>query len=157
MCNLRTGVVCAVLVLILGGVAPAADDGPYCPQVPQLSLWGGGFPFDGQGIYIREYIPYYALYPPVYYSYPVPRPYGYSPFAYPPGTRTPEICKPEPLTIKNEFVPEETSGSGRQDRLASQPLRVANPYVPGLRDRESVVSAAGPQPQVVFPVALFRE
>jgi hypothetical protein len=35
--------------------------------------------------------PYYALHPPVYYSYPVPRSYGYSPFAYPGCVPTPDV------------------------------------------------------------------
>lgn len=151
MCNWRAGAICAALLLALPAVSLA--DGPgSCLGVPQLSFWGGGFPFDGQGIYIREYIPYYALYPPVYYSYPVARPYGYSPFAYPPGTRTPEVVKPEPLTIKNQFVPEETSGQPRQDRLATAPLRIANPYaVAPDAGGESLAVAA--RPEVIFPVA----
>lgn len=33
--------------------------------------------------------PYFALHPPVYYSQPVPRPYGHSPFAYPGTHETP--------------------------------------------------------------------
>ena len=49
-------------------------------------------------IYVNDYIPYYAAHPPVYYSYPVPRPYGFSPYAYPPGTMTPE----PKLTIKSD-------------------------------------------------------
>jgi hypothetical protein len=35
-------------------------------------------------------IPYYAVHPPVYYSHIVPRPYGYSPYAYVPGIVTPQ-------------------------------------------------------------------
>ena len=42
--------------------------------------------------YNQPRIPYYALYPPVYYSYPVARPYGFSPFAYPPGVMTPDAA-----------------------------------------------------------------
>ena len=49
----------------------------------QYGGWCGSSPwYTG---YSSEYVPYYAMHPPVYYSYPVPRPYGYSPFAYPPG------------------------------------------------------------------------
>lgn len=36
-------------------------------------------------------IPYHAVHPPVYYSHIVPRPYGYSPYAYVPGVVTPEF------------------------------------------------------------------
>ncbi len=35
--------------------------------------------------------PYFALHPPVYYSCPVPRSYGYSPFAYPSCVQTPDV------------------------------------------------------------------
>src|SRR5262245_27891802 len=46
-------------------------------------------------------VPFYALHPPVYYSYPVPRTYGYSPFAYGPWTMTPDplMTTCEPLEI----------------------------------------------------------
>ena len=68
------------------------------------SSWWIGGPYN----YIQqEHIPYYSLHPPVYYSMPVPRSYGYSPFAYPPGTMTPEVVV-EPMEIKNPYVPERT-------------------------------------------------
>ena len=59
------------------------------------------------GSYGRGLPPYFSLFPPVYYSYPVPRTYGYSPFAYPAGTPTPEI-QVEPVQAQlmvNPFVP----------------------------------------------------
>ncbi len=50
-------------------------------------------------------IPYYALFPPVYYSTPVARTYGYSPFAYPPGTVTPSAApKIAAVEYRNPFV-----------------------------------------------------
>jgi hypothetical protein len=75
-------------------------------------------------------IPYYALYPPVYYSYPVARPYGYSPFAYPPGTITPEITpKTAAVEFRNPFVPQRKAS---QDMSAfSAPRMYYNPYVKG--------------------------
>ncbi len=49
---------------------------------------GGAGPYN---LYDNErVVPHFALYPPVYYSAPVPRSYGWSPFAYPPGMMTPE-------------------------------------------------------------------
>jgi hypothetical protein len=80
-----------------------------------------------------ERIPYYALYPPVYYSYPVPRTYGYSPFAYPPGTMTPEA----PPQIKaaeyiNPFVPKEASPVLDRSTRVTAPrnrVRVAKTYI----------------------------
>ena len=49
--------------------------------------------------------PYFSLHPPVYYSYPVPRTYGYSPYAYPGTVMTPEIVSPAAaLPIENPHM-----------------------------------------------------
>ena len=81
-------------------------------------------------------LPYYALHPPVYYSYPVPRTYGYSPFAYPPGVMTPEAAGVQPLEIINPYVPtpQEKPVSAKKDRTAAvtaqpEPLVIVNPFV----------------------------
>jgi len=48
--------------------------------------------------------PYFAKFPPVYYSHIVRRPYGISPYAAPPGIAPIEMSMPtEPLTIVNPF------------------------------------------------------
>ena len=80
-------------------------------------------------IYVNDYIPYYAAHPPVYYSYPVPRPYGFSPYAYPPGTMTPEPKLEKPVVIQNEFFRPGEVKKAPQDQTAGLPRRVANPYV----------------------------
>lgn len=104
---------------------------------------GGGYGgyWDIAGLYYQLYnnLPYFALHPPVYYSAPVPRTYGYSPFAYPPGTMTPELgCVVEPVTINNPYIPSSTPGvaptAPSSDRAAAvqkpiEPLVVINPYV----------------------------
>ena len=93
-------------------------------------------------------VPYFAAHPPVYYSYPVARTYGYSPFAYMPHVQTPEIIESPmgPQEILNPYVPseeqpsEEVSGSAIRpnepgpDKTTQlprhpQPLLVINPYV----------------------------
>jgi hypothetical protein len=83
-------------------------------------------------------LPYFALHPPVYYSEPVPRTYGYSPFAYPPGVMTPEIVsEPQPVTINNPYVPTTKPASTEAkspDRSAAtsavpEPLVIVNPFV----------------------------
>lgn len=82
-------------------------------------------------------VPYFAAHPPVYYSYPVPRTYGYSPFAYPPNVMTPEAApEVKPVQIVNPYVPkaEEKSPAGNEDRTVDarrqpKPLVVVNPYV----------------------------
>lgn len=73
-------------------------------------------------------IPYYALYPPVYYSYPVARPYGFSPFAYPPGTMTPDAA-PKAAEYRNPYVPERSKPQPTTDRTAATAKVYYNPYV----------------------------
>ena len=91
-------------------------------------------------------LPYFALHPPVYYSYPVPRTYGYSPFAYPPGTMTPELPAPvKAAEYINPFVPE-TQAAPAVDRSAklTAPVRVAktyiNPFVDGAASTHTVAA-----------------
>jgi hypothetical protein len=108
----------------------------------------GGIGYGGWGGYLgvgqlyqvlADNVPYYAAFPPVYYSHPVPRTYGYSPFAYPPGVMTPEVAC-EPLAIENPYfegsvpVDVETAEPAAIDRTThvekpAGPLMVVNPYV----------------------------
>jgi hypothetical protein len=122
------------------GTAAHAQDGP----------WGGCGGWWGYGLYgnLDYKIPYHAAYPPVYYSYPVPRTYGWSPFAYPPGTMTPEILEEpvKPVTIINPYVQQtgEEQAPKADDSVAArpqaqQPLVILNPYVSG---SESFVQVA---------------
>ncbi len=98
---------------------------------------GYGFGLDVGRLYgvLADNVPHFAAFPPVYYSAPVPRTYGHSPFAYPPGTKTPEIVAPEPLEIINPHatgaIKASTSSSDEVTLRAttSQPLVVVNPYV----------------------------
>jgi hypothetical protein len=86
---------------------------------------------------LLDNVPYFALHPPVYYSYPVPRTYGYSPFAYGPWVMTPEpAAPPQPVTIINPYVPKADKASTTEatDRSAAvtrqpEPLVIINPYV----------------------------
>ena len=67
--------------------------------------WGINYPFGLYGSRVDE-VPYFSMFPPVYYSMPVPRTYGWSPFAYPPGTMTPEVVVDNPQEITNPYVPQ---------------------------------------------------
>jgi hypothetical protein len=88
---------------------------------------------------LTKNLPHFALHPPVYYSYPVPRTYGYSPFAYPGYVMTPEMSAPQPLDIINPHVPaKDKPATPEQDRAAKaelrpqpvpQPLVITNPFV----------------------------
>lgn len=108
----------AALLLALSGTAAESQAGwPYC--VPY-------------NVYGQDYIPYFARHPPVYYSYPVPRTYGYSPFAYPPTVMTPEISieAPAPKVMSNPFVPK-AKADQRSVSTAPAPQFVINPYFDG--------------------------
>jgi hypothetical protein len=62
-----------------------------------------GYNFNHSGF---ERPPYFALFPPVYYSdVIVPRPVGISPFAAPPGVVPAEMIAlpPQPATVKNPY------------------------------------------------------
>ncbi len=128
------------LVLLLGTACLLLGTGE---AQAQFGFNGGGYGY-GYGYDIgRLYsnlgnnVPYYAAYPPVYYSAPVPRTYGYSPFAYPPGVRTPEIVEPvaSPKEVLNPYVPSTTPASLDKDDQVThtdhrvQPLVILNPYV----------------------------
>jgi hypothetical protein len=88
---------------------------------------------------LSQNVPYYSAFPPVYYSVPVPRSYGYSPFAYPPGTMTPEVVETvaaqeivnpyvEPTSLKTEKTePAEDRVTATEPQ--SQALVVSNPFV----------------------------
>ena len=89
--------------------------------------WGGGVYTSG----VRGWPPYFSLFPPVYYSYPVPRTYGYSPFAYPLGSPTPEITitDAQPGVMINPYVPKAESSGASLEKTAGGPLTIINPFV----------------------------
>jgi len=104
--------------------AAAACDRPFYADYALTSwLWPSG------SLYVRDATPpYFALFPPVYYSYSVPRTYGFSPYAYPPGTITPPTRQLAPLMVHNAYLDGQRTSTeaGAQKR---PPLRIANPFV----------------------------
>jgi hypothetical protein len=127
----RLALCALVFVALAMFVAPAAqacDGGCGCG-------WDYGYGY----LYniLRYEVPHFAAFPPVYYSYPVPRTYGYGPFAYPPYVRTPDIvAEAEPVTIINPHVPksDKETAKPKVDRTAAagahpEPLVVVNPFV----------------------------
>ncbi len=78
-------------------------------------------------------IPYFAAYPPVYYSRPIPRTYGYSPFAYGRNVRTPDLSPAiQPQILENKFVP------AKAQSVLSQPKNVKP------QDKTTALSKPGP-------------
>lgn len=77
-----------------------------------------------------ERLPYYALFPPVYYSHPVPRTYGYSPFANLPELKTiVEIQSTGPMVVRNPCFRSATGNEISAGLSAEGPLVVRNPFV----------------------------
>lgn len=103
---------------------------PNSAQAQGVGGYGNAWLYPGYwyNVYGMESIPYFSLHPPVYYSRPVPRPYGWSPFAYPPGTFTPEPeVVVQPQVMRNPHVEQSSTSDDRV--TAVQPLRIRNPYV----------------------------
>ena len=126
------------LLMVCAALAIAATFVPTAPaQDFGCGGYGVGLGYNYGALYNSLYyrVPHFAAHPPVYYSYPVPRPYGYSPFAYPPYVKTPEILGvAEPEMIINPYVPsshEPSSETGDQltGTSAPQPLVIHNPFV----------------------------
>ena len=89
---------------------------------------------------LSQNVPHFAAFPPVYYSAPMPRTYGYSPFAYPPGTRTPDL--PVPVMAAKEILNPFFKSSNTTEKKAVEeadkvtqrnseptPLVIANPFI----------------------------
>ncbi len=141
------GLVGMVAVELAGNVN--GQDGSY--GYPYASgCWGCVW----SGNYCSESVPYFALHPPVYYSYRIARTYGYSPFAYPPGVLTPGSEPPRGPMVRNLYATME--GEMPESPQSQPPLRIDNPFV-DQPDRPGVAKGqkpAGRQPQVVYPAAM---
>lgn len=117
--------VTAIVALSWSAAPAVAGNGCGC---------GHGLGYGQYSLYVQERIPYFAQNPPVYYSYPVPRTYGHSPYAYPAWFKTPEAATPTPITLDNPYVPQRanaTETTNRSAAITSQPppLVIMNPYV----------------------------
>lgn len=110
------------------------------PASAQNGCYGNGFGDSAYfGFYNRRWIdsgrlpPYFSQFPPVYYSAPIARPYGWSPFALRPHDfdRLPKIAV-EPKMVLNPFVkPETTVTDSTDEKTASspRPKMIINPFV----------------------------
>lgn len=84
----------------------------------------------------RAQPPYFAKFPPVYYSHPVKRPYGISPYAVPGGIAPVEmgIPAPIPLSVKNPYfqkgtAPAKTAKPKSDSKTNMKTTWVENPYL----------------------------
>ena len=91
-------------VSLLAASAQAGDYGRYCGY--------GRYPADLTSLYSGGQIkapPHFSIHPPVYYSRPVARTYGFSPWAYPPETITPGAPRKIGPVMVNPYVSQEAS------------------------------------------------
>ncbi len=78
----------------------------------------GSCGFLGRGCFTpREQPPYFAKFPPVYYSHIVRRPYGISPYAAPAGIAPVEMGVPTAVTIKNPFYAPEVEPASNEEAV----------------------------------------
>lgn len=109
--QLRSSIV--VAVALLASVASQSASAQY----PSAGWpYSNGFGYQPILSYRAEQLPYFSVHPPVYYSQPVARTYGYSPYAYPPGTMTPEIADVSgPQEVINPYAPQSSLSPAAND------------------------------------------
>ncbi len=98
-------------------------------QAAQAQYWGSAFGgFGGYyPFYVQERIPYFAAHPPVYYSTPIARSYGHSPYAYPSNLwHVPQLRS---LSIPNHHVVAAPQVLASLEVTPFQPQVIKNPYV----------------------------
>ncbi len=106
-----------------------------------LGNTGLGCGWCGYGPNLPSPAPYFAMHPPVYYSYPVAYPYGVSPFPNLPGALMCGGMAADPPTTPATHP---------------APLRITNPYV---SQSDATATTSGPLrsrpvPKVIYPTAL---
>lgn len=126
-----------LLSLVCGTLLAIAGESQA--QIVSPFVFGGTLGWPNNFYQSSRVVPYYALHPPVYYSRPVARTYGYSPFAYPPGVMTPDIVECDPVMIENPHVEPSSQSNGNKVRRqtvpaersasAPQPRVIENPFV----------------------------
>ncbi|MBA4017349.1 MAG: hypothetical protein C0483_09260 [Pirellula sp.] len=143
-----------VALLVAAGSAAEAD-----------AQWGWqGYPqFYGRNVYTvydQDRLPYFSLHPPVYYSRPVPRTYGYSPFAYPGIVKTPDLPVGEPQIVVNPYfdgAPKEPAPPAEPPKPTPAPdpiPRKTNSKAPGKNTNPSANKSAQVTPlRIINPHA----
>ncbi len=127
----RAILICGFSLLAFTGVNQAtADDYGTFSGLP--GLYGYGFSGNLYGLGRIPVPPYFSLHPPVYYSEPVARPYGLSPFAH--RSAPIEVHRTKPTMITNPFVHESPAdqpaeAKPHEDQVTSRAEVIINPFV----------------------------
>ena len=122
-------------IAVLPNVATAAH-GPYF-------AWGGFAPWTyvPRTVYTMERRPYFAVNPPVYYSYPVARPYGHYPFPYLLAPPSRNVVAPQPVVVRNPYVPEPTTAKLQPQLELPARVQVVYPAAEFESPKSTAVSA----------------
>ena len=148
-------ILCSLCLAFL--FSSAASAGIYDFYGPWAFGWGcGGYCQPWQCF--CQCSPYYALHPPVYYSYRIDaRSYGDSPLPYPPGFAALQAypATAQAQTIRNEYIEEGNLASDQYQTRA--PLRIPNPFVeqpeePGSPRGTKWEVTRSQRPLVIYPV-----
>jgi len=111
-------------------------------------LWG----FDLNGY--DNQIPYFAAHPPVYYSGPIARPYGDSPYPYPPGLFAPAVAEGGPQMIINPYAqPSKTAPSTPAPSNAAPSNPLPEPPAPTNPPSKTVKPTAGHTASFIEPLS----
>jgi len=125
------------LALLLFAALPNAASAYW----PYLGYGGyGGYGYGWGFNQATNYVPsppYYAIYPPVYYSHQITaRHYGASPFAWSPGMEpityvgdAAGAAIAEPEIIENPYVTKNASKQASAAEKAVEPMKMDNPFV----------------------------
>jgi hypothetical protein len=135
------------LACVLSNIAVAAD-GPYYS-------WAGctPWPYLPPSVYVQESVPYFALHPPVYYRYPLPRPYGYLPYPYLPGPLTHGVSRYRPTAGLSPYVAEQPAVT-----TATGPEVIVNPYAVAKDPAEPLPEGSlSPRVHVTYPAKMFAQ
>ncbi|MCA9262170.1 MAG: hypothetical protein KDA61_23290 [Planctomycetales bacterium] len=135
------------LALCCGTALTASNAQAQCGSSCAWNSFGYGSYVGVGDLYrvLAQNVPHFAAFPPVYYSVPMPRTYGYSPFAYLPHVQTPDAPMAAPEVIENPyFEPASTTEElpESSDRTTAAPVEIVNPYVTSPGFAEPVLQAA---------------
>jgi len=129
--------ICIAAALLLCLAVPSTSSA-YWPYMGYggYGPYGWGWGYNQATNYVPA-PPYYALYPPVYYSSMITaRHYGASPFAWSPGMSpitytdgAEPAAAPDPVIIENPFVSGAKSTGAKNTKIEVKPLKIQNRFV----------------------------
>ena len=116
-----------IAVVILG--SSATTMAAHVPYFSHYALWPCVYVLPN--VYVDQPAPYFAAFPPIYYTHtmrPVSGYEAYVGFSITEGRR-PAPAPPPPLRIQNRFVVGDADATPTGERAGPAPLRIVNPFL----------------------------